>query len=71
MKKKKRRGDDEDTDEKKEKRRTKRKMFLESCVALGLEYEIQDCRVSGVSEGERGQRGKHPFPPFRRNTAIS
>lgn len=35
---------DEDTDEKKEKRRAKRKQFLDSCVELGLEYEIQDCR---------------------------
>ena len=52
--KKKKRHEEEDTDEKKEKRRAKRKMFLESCAALGLEYEIQDCRVSGVSKGERG-----------------
>ena len=36
---------DEDTDEKREKRRSKREKFLQSCVELGLEYEIQDCRV--------------------------
>ena len=35
----------EDTDEKKEKRRAKREKFLNSCVELGLEYEIQDCSV--------------------------
>ena len=36
----------EDTDEKKEKRRQKRQQFLDSCVELGLEYEIQECSVS-------------------------
>ena len=36
----------EDTDEKKEKRRQKRQQFLDSCVELGLEYEIQECTVS-------------------------
>ena len=36
---------DKDTDEKKEKRRAKRQMFLDSCVELGLEYELQDCKV--------------------------
>ena len=37
---------DEDTDEKREKRVAKRQKFLESCVELGLEYELQDCRVT-------------------------
>ena len=41
---KKKKGD-EDTDEKREKRRAKREKFLESCVGLGLQYEVQDCKV--------------------------
>ena len=40
--------DKEDTDEKREKRKAKREKFLESCVELGLEYEVQDCKVCGV-----------------------
>lgn len=39
--------DKEDTDEKREKRKAKREMFLESCVEIGLEYEVQDCKVCG------------------------
>ena len=50
-------GDDEDgpgaapgaqideSDEKKEKLRAKRQKFLDSCEELGLQYEIQDCKV--------------------------
>jgi hypothetical protein len=45
VKKKKKKGE-EDTDEKKEKRRAKRQRFLDSCVELGLEYELQDCTES-------------------------
>ena len=47
VKKKKKKGE-EDTDEKKEKRRAKRQRFLDSCVELGLEYELQDCTVCDV-----------------------
>ena len=47
---KKKKGD-EDSDEKKEKRREKRQRFLDSCVELGLEYELQDCRVCDMCLG--------------------
>ncbi|CAI8002182.1 hypothetical protein GBAR_LOCUS3345 [Geodia barretti] len=36
---------DDDSEQKKEKRRAKRQKFLDSCVELGLQYEIQDCKV--------------------------
>ena len=39
--------DKDDTDEKREKRKAKREKFLESCVEIGLEYEVQDCKVCG------------------------
>jgi hypothetical protein len=37
---------DDDSEQKKEKRRAKRQQFLDSCVELGLQYEIQDCKES-------------------------
>ena len=36
----------EDSEEKREKRKNKRERFLQSCIELGLEYEVQDCSVS-------------------------
>lgn len=42
----------EDTDEKQEKRRKKRARYIKNCEEAGLQFEHQDCNVSGL--GSRG-----------------
>ena len=41
--------EEDDTEEQQDKRGTKRNRFIESCKEMGLEFELQDCAVSMVT----------------------